>query len=187
MKITIQNLSKAFGGRDIFSDFSLDIDSGVRLCVCGPNGCGKSTLIRMLADADAPDSGRIIMPRGCRVGYVQQDLDEAVLTRRCSNGWWTSCRTGMTSGPHGKRRRPPRTRPRSRASVRGRPSLRPCTATIPSTRRRPCCPVWDSTRASGTCRSSSCPAAGASVQSWPGAGRRGRRPAARRTDQPPRH
>lgn len=89
-------------------------------------------------------------------------------TRRCSNGWWTSCRTGMTSGPHGKRRRPPRTRPRSRASVRGRPSLRPCTATIPSTRRRPCCPVWDSTRASGTCRSSSCPAAGASVQSWPG-------------------
>ena len=79
MKITIQNLSKSFGGRDIFSDFSLDIDSGVRLCVCGPNGCGKSTLIRMLADADAPDSGRIIMPRGCRVGYVQQDLDEAVL------------------------------------------------------------------------------------------------------------
>ena len=79
MKITIQNLSKAFGGRDIFSDFSLDIDSGVRLCVCGPNGCGKSTLGRMLADADAPDSGRSIMPRGCRVGYVQQDLDEAVL------------------------------------------------------------------------------------------------------------
>ena len=79
MKITIQNLSKSFGGRDIFSDFSLDVDSGVRLCVCGPNGCGKSTLIRMLADVDAPDAGRVIMPRGCRVGYVQQDLDEAVL------------------------------------------------------------------------------------------------------------
>lgn len=79
MKITIQNMSKAFGGRDIFSDFSLDIDSGVRLCVCGPNGCGKSTLIRMLAGAEAPDSGRVIMPRGCRVGYVQQDLDESVL------------------------------------------------------------------------------------------------------------
>ena len=79
MKITIQNLSKAFGGRDILSDFSLDIDSGVRLCVCGPNGCGKSTLIRILADVEAPDSGRVIMPRGCRVGYVQQDLDESVL------------------------------------------------------------------------------------------------------------
>ena len=79
MKITIQNLSKAYGGRDIFSDFSLDIDAGVRLCVCGPNGTGKSTLLRMLAGVDMPDSGRVIMPRGCRVGYVEQNLDEAVL------------------------------------------------------------------------------------------------------------
>ncbi len=79
MKITIQNLSKAFGGKDIFSDFSLDIDAGMRLCVCGPNGCGKSTLIRMLAGAEVPDSGRVILPRGCRIGYVQQDMDDAVL------------------------------------------------------------------------------------------------------------
>lgn len=79
MKITIQNLSKSFGGRDILSDFSLDIDSGVRLCVCGPNGCGKSTLIRILADVEQPDSGRIIMPKGCRIGYVEQELNETVL------------------------------------------------------------------------------------------------------------
>ncbi len=74
MKITIQNLSKAFGGRDIFSDFSLDIDSGVRLCVCGPNGTGKSTLLRLLAGRRCPGSGRVILPSGCRVGFVQQDL-----------------------------------------------------------------------------------------------------------------
>ena len=49
MKITIQELSKSFGGRDIFSNFSLEVDSGVRLCVCGPNGTGKSTLLRLLA------------------------------------------------------------------------------------------------------------------------------------------
>ncbi len=79
MKITIQNVSKAFGGRDIFSDFSLDVDSGIRLCVCGPNGSGKSTLLRMLADVETPDSGRVILPRNCRVGYVEQTLDEAVL------------------------------------------------------------------------------------------------------------
>lgn len=79
MKITLQNIDKSFGGRDIFSDFSLDIDSGVSLCVCGPNGCGKSTLLRMIADVDLPDFGRIIIPKGCRIGYVEQDLDTSVL------------------------------------------------------------------------------------------------------------
>ena len=57
MKITIQNLSKAFGGRDIFSDFSLDIDSGVRLCVCGPNGCGKTTIMRLINGLELADAG----------------------------------------------------------------------------------------------------------------------------------
>jgi len=79
MNITIQNLSKSYGGRDIFSDFSLDIVDGMRLCVCGPNGTGKSTLLRMMAGAAAPDGGRVIIPRGCRVGYVEQILGEDVL------------------------------------------------------------------------------------------------------------
>lgn len=79
MKITIQELSKAFGGRDIFNGFSLEVDSGVRLCVCGPNGTGKSTLLRMLAGAESPDGGRVILPRGCRLGFVEQELDETAL------------------------------------------------------------------------------------------------------------
>ncbi len=79
MTITIQSLSKAFGGRDIFRDFSLEIDDGVRLCVCGPNGCGKSTLLRLLALEDSPDFGRVIYPRGSRIGYVEQTLAEDIL------------------------------------------------------------------------------------------------------------
>ena len=70
MKITIQELSKAFGGRDILSNFSLEVDSGVRLCVCGPNGTGKSTLLRLLAGVESADGGRVILPKGCRLGYV---------------------------------------------------------------------------------------------------------------------
>ncbi|MBQ4325994.1 MAG: ATP-binding cassette domain-containing protein, partial [Mailhella sp.] len=54
MNITIQNLSKSYNGHDIFSDFSLDIVDGMRLCVCGPNGTGKSTLLRMMAGAASP-------------------------------------------------------------------------------------------------------------------------------------
>lgn len=79
MKITIQELSKAFGGRDIFNGFSLEVDSGVRLCVCGPNGTGKSTLLRMLAGVESPDGGRVLVPKGCRLGFVEQELDDAAL------------------------------------------------------------------------------------------------------------
>ena len=79
MKITIQEISKSFAGRDIFSNFSLEVDSGVRLCVCGPNGTGKSTLLRLLAGEEAADGGRVILPKGCRLGYVEQELDEKSL------------------------------------------------------------------------------------------------------------
>ncbi len=80
MRLSIQNLSKSFGGRDILSDFSLELQSGVRLCVCGPNGSGKSTLLRLLAGAEAPDSGRVPLPKGCRLGYVEQEMSESLDT-----------------------------------------------------------------------------------------------------------
>jgi ATP-binding cassette subfamily F protein 3 len=80
MNIVLQNISKAYGGRDIFGDFSLDVLDGMRLCVCGPNGSGKSTLLRIMAGAAPPDAGRIITPKGCRVGYVEQTLDESALS-----------------------------------------------------------------------------------------------------------
>jgi ATP-binding cassette subfamily F protein 3 len=79
MRITIQNLSKSFGERDILTDFSLEATSGMRLCVCGPNGSGKSTLLRLLAGHETPDSGRILYPRGCRLGFVEQELTPARL------------------------------------------------------------------------------------------------------------
>ncbi len=76
MRITIQNLSKSYGGKDIVNDFSLEVPSGVRLCVCGHNGSGKSTLLKLLAGKESPDGGKIMLPTGCRLGYVEQELDE---------------------------------------------------------------------------------------------------------------
>lgn len=76
MKISLVELSKAFGGHDIFQNFSLEVESGMRLCVCGPNGTGKSTLLRLMAGVEEPDAGRVILPKGCRLGYVEQELSE---------------------------------------------------------------------------------------------------------------
>ncbi|MBQ7456432.1 MAG: ABC-F family ATP-binding cassette domain-containing protein [Desulfovibrio sp.] len=80
MKITIQDLSKSFGGTDIFSHFSLEVDAGVRLCVSGQNGTGKSTLLRMIAGIEEPDGGKIILPKGARLGYVEQELSPKALS-----------------------------------------------------------------------------------------------------------
>ena len=63
MKITLQEISKSFGGRDIFSNFSLDIESGMHLCVCGPNGMGKSTLLKIMAGLDAVSNGEAYLTR----------------------------------------------------------------------------------------------------------------------------
>ncbi|MBQ9537434.1 MAG: ABC-F family ATP-binding cassette domain-containing protein [Desulfovibrionaceae bacterium] len=79
MKITVQDISKSYGARELFNHFSLEVDAGQRLCVCGPNGTGKSTLLRILAGIDEPDGGRIILPKGCRLGYVEQELPETDL------------------------------------------------------------------------------------------------------------
>lgn len=79
MKISVRELSKAFGGRDIFNNFSLEIDSGVRLCVCGPNGTGKSTFLRLVAGVEDADAGSVAIPRGCRMGYVEQELSAEAL------------------------------------------------------------------------------------------------------------
>jgi ATP-binding cassette subfamily F protein 3 len=73
-KITIQNVTKSLGGRDLLNGFSLEVQAGMRLAVVGPNGCGKSTFLRLLAQESEPDSGRIILPPGARVGYVAQEL-----------------------------------------------------------------------------------------------------------------
>ncbi len=79
MNINIQSLTKTFGGHDLFAGFSLEIQSGVRLCVCGPNGCGKSTFIKLIAGVSSPDGGKVSLPRGCRLGYVAQEMDETLL------------------------------------------------------------------------------------------------------------
>ncbi len=81
MNVILQNLYKSYGNNDILSDFSLDIVAGMRLAICGPNGCGKSTLIRIIAGIDAPDAGKVLFAKGCRIGYVEQSLDEGTLEK----------------------------------------------------------------------------------------------------------
>ena len=72
----IEGLSKAYGQRVIYEDFSLTIRRGERWAVMGRNGAGKTTLLKMLAGALAPDAGDVRLGASLKMGYfAQQSLD----------------------------------------------------------------------------------------------------------------
>jgi ATP-binding cassette subfamily F protein uup len=70
--INCQNISKAFGERPLLQRLSFALHEGDRVGLIGPNGTGKSTLLRILAEIEAPDEGVCTRRRGLRVGYVPQ-------------------------------------------------------------------------------------------------------------------
>ena len=67
-----QNVAKSFGINAVLKDVSFTLQQGDRMGLVGVNGCGKSTLMRIIAGLDSPDSGEISLVRGTRVGYLAQ-------------------------------------------------------------------------------------------------------------------
>ncbi len=73
--ITVNNLSKSFGPVDLFSGVSFDIPKGSRLALVGPNGCGKTTLLRILVGLDEPSGGKVSRAKAVRIGYLPQEAE----------------------------------------------------------------------------------------------------------------
>ena len=71
--LTAHNLSKAYGLSPILKNITFSVNVGERVGLIGPNGCGKSTLMRLLTGEEQPDSGQITHnPPNLRVGYLAQ-------------------------------------------------------------------------------------------------------------------
>ena len=74
--LTVHQVSKNYGVQPILQDVSFSIGSRERLGLIGPNGCGKTTLMRILAGVESPDSGTVTYtPSSLRVGYLAQGAD----------------------------------------------------------------------------------------------------------------
>lgn len=74
--IEICNLTKAINGQPLITDFSYIVRRHERLGIIGPNGCGKSTLMKLLVGQLQPDAGKIIIGETVRIGYFSQELEE---------------------------------------------------------------------------------------------------------------
>ena len=74
--IEIRNVSKQFGERVLFSDFSYTILRGERIGIIGPNGCGKSTLMKILTGLIPPDTGSVTLGETIRIGYFAQENED---------------------------------------------------------------------------------------------------------------
>ena len=72
--LSSRDLSLAFGADVLFDGASFSIGPHDRIGLVGPNGTGKSTLLRILAGERAPDGGTLVFRRGSRIGYLPQDV-----------------------------------------------------------------------------------------------------------------
>src|SRR5690242_21775064 len=85
--LTISQVTKAFAGRTLFEDASLQVNRGDRVGLVGPNGAGKSTLFSLILGEASPDEGKISIQKSATVGFLPQENapagEETVLELAC--------------------------------------------------------------------------------------------------------
>ena len=98
--IEIDGISKSFDGRSVIEDFGYTVLRNDRVGIIGPNGCGKTTLLRMIAGELEPDSGAIDIGDTVKIGYFSQEtkdpdpskrlikyVEDVALNVRTDDGW----------------------------------------------------------------------------------------------------
>ena len=72
--VELEHICKAYGEKKLIDDFSYIFLKGDRVGFVGPNGCGKSTLMKIIAGLIPPDSGRVIIGQTIKMGYYAQEI-----------------------------------------------------------------------------------------------------------------
>lgn len=72
MILSIQNASKYFGSTTVFEQIQFEIKGNEKIALIGKNGCGKTTLLKIIADEIALDKGSIHKKNGIKIGYLAQ-------------------------------------------------------------------------------------------------------------------
>ncbi len=72
--LSVKEVVRQFGAAPVLNGVTFDIHAGEKIGVVGPNGCGKTTLLRILAGLDFPDAGEIERSAGCTVACLEQEV-----------------------------------------------------------------------------------------------------------------
>ncbi|KAB2338953.1 ABC-F family ATP-binding cassette domain-containing protein [Cytobacillus depressus] len=73
--ISVENITKTYGEKELFNDISFTISERDRVGLIGVNGTGKSSLLKIVAGVDLPDSGEILTPKNYTISYSEQEPD----------------------------------------------------------------------------------------------------------------
>jgi len=92
MALEVEGLSKGYGDGPLFKGLNLMVEVGERIAVIGPNGIGKTTLLRTLVGDLAPDSGAVKWSENVTLGYFAQDHAEDFAENMTLFDWMTQWR-----------------------------------------------------------------------------------------------
>ncbi len=86
--LAIENLTKSYGGRTLFTDISFKINPKERVGLVGRNGHGKTTLFRIITEKESADSGGVSIPKLYSLGYVTQKINftQPTILAECMEG-----------------------------------------------------------------------------------------------------
>lgn len=72
IEISLNNVKKTFGFKNVLNDISFEIKTGERVAPIGDNGCGKSTILNIITGLEKPDSGTLSIKKDSNIGYLMQ-------------------------------------------------------------------------------------------------------------------
>src|SRR5690242_18249399 len=76
--VSIQTLGLSFGSYDVFSGITASLPNDAKVGLVGPNGVGKTSLLRIVAGISPPTRGTVHRAQGARLGYLRQEAAEAL-------------------------------------------------------------------------------------------------------------
>ena len=72
IEVTLNGAKKSFGFKNVLDDFDLEATTGERIALIGPNGCGKTTIFKIIVGEEKLDSGIVTTRKGATIGFLSQ-------------------------------------------------------------------------------------------------------------------